>query len=69
MNNEVFDMVLKMCFKVMSEMPLRVFNWLQLKDGYNHITQTYNTTLHVVGEVKEFGMVKKLVEEMDKYGV
>lgn len=28
MNNEVFDMVLKMCFKVMSEMPLRVFNWL-----------------------------------------
>lgn len=63
LNSEVFDMVLKRCFKV-PQLALRVFNWLKLKDGFSHTTRTYNTMLHIAREAKEFGLVKKLVEEM-----
>ncbi|KAG4972761.1 hypothetical protein JHK82_029702 [Glycine max] len=56
--------MLKRCFKVVPELALRVFNWLKLKDGYSHTMQTYNTVLHIAGKAKEFGLVKKLVEEM-----
>lgn len=62
---EVFDRVLKRCFK-MPQLALRVFNWLKHKDGFSHTTQTYNTMLCIAGEAKEFGLVKKLVEEMDE---
>ncbi|KAL2326629.1 hypothetical protein Fmac_025687 [Flemingia macrophylla] len=68
LNSEVFDMVLKRCFK-MPQLALRVFNWLKVKDGFRHTTRTYNTMLFIAGEAKEFGLVKKLVEEMDEYGV
>ncbi|TKY53190.1 putative pentatricopeptide repeat-containing protein mitochondrial [Spatholobus suberectus] len=68
LRSEVFDMVLKRCFK-MPQLALRVFNWLKLKDGFSHTTPTYNTMLYIAGEAKEFGLVKKLVEEMDEYGV
>jgi len=68
LNVEVFDRVLKRCFK-MPYLGLRVFNWLKLKDGFRHTTQTYNTMLCLAGEGKEFGLVKKFVEEMDECGV
>lgn len=68
LNVEVFDRVLKRCFK-MPCLALRVFNWLKIKDGFSHTTQTYNTMLCIAGEAKEFGLVKKLVEEMDECGV
>ncbi|KAK7345203.1 hypothetical protein VNO77_15779 [Canavalia gladiata] len=68
LKNEVFDRVLKRCFK-MPQLALRVFNWLKLKDGFSHTTETYNTMLYIAGEAKELGLVKKLVEEMDEYQV
>ncbi|XP_061360840.1 putative pentatricopeptide repeat-containing protein At5g06400, mitochondrial [Gastrolobium bilobum] len=68
LKTEVFDSVLKRCFKV-PHLALRVFNWLKLKNGFSHTTQTYNTMLYIAGEAKEFGLVKKLVEEMDEYHV
>jgi pentatricopeptide repeat protein len=68
LNVEVFDRVLKRCFK-MPHLAFRVFNWLKLKDGFRHTTQTYNTMLCLAGEAKEFGLVKKLVEEMDECGL
>ncbi|KAG5063753.1 hypothetical protein JHK85_004936 [Glycine max] len=68
LNSEVFHMVLKRCFKV-PQLALRVFNWLKLKDGFSHTTRTYNTMLHIAREAKEFGLVKKLVEEMDECGI
>ncbi|QCE05298.1 putative pentatricopeptide repeat-containing protein At5g06400, mitochondrial [Vigna unguiculata] len=68
LNSEVFDMVLKRCFTV-PLLALRVFNWLKLKDGYSHTTQTYNTMLYIAGETKDFGLVKRLVEEMDECGI
>ncbi|RDX73744.1 putative pentatricopeptide repeat-containing protein, mitochondrial, partial [Mucuna pruriens] len=68
LRSEVFDMVLKRCFK-MPQLALRVFDWLKLKDGFCHTTGTYNTMLYIAGEAREFGLVKKLVEEMDEYGV
>ncbi|CAI8602326.1 unnamed protein product [Vicia faba] len=68
LNVEVFDRVLKRCFK-MPRLGLRVFDWLKVKDGFSHTTRTYNTMLCLAGEAKEFGLVKKLVEEMDECGV
>ncbi|CAK8571277.1 unnamed protein product [Lathyrus sativus] len=68
LNVEVFDRVLKRCFK-MPRLGLRVFNWLKVKDGFSHTTRTYNTMLCLAGEAKEFGLVKKLVEEMGECGV
>ncbi|CAJ1967309.1 unnamed protein product [Sphenostylis stenocarpa] len=68
LNSEVFDMVLKRCFRV-PLLALRVFNWLKFKDGYSHTTRTYNIMLYIAGEAKEFGLVKRLVEEMDDYGI
>ncbi|KAK7268127.1 hypothetical protein RIF29_20814 [Crotalaria pallida] len=70
LNPEVLDKVLKRCFKV-PHLALRVFNWVKLKGGLGigHKTQIYNTMLCVAGEAKEFGLVKKLVEEMDECGV
>ncbi|KAL9319325.1 hypothetical protein ACSQ67_015842 [Phaseolus vulgaris] len=68
LNSEVFDMVLKRCFKV-PQLAFRAFNWLKLKEGYSHTTQTCNTMLYIAGEAKEFGWVKRLVEEMDECGI
>ncbi|XP_027365195.1 putative pentatricopeptide repeat-containing protein At5g06400, mitochondrial [Abrus precatorius] len=68
LKSEVFDRVLKRCFK-MPQLAMRIFNWLKLKDGFSHTTQMYNTMLCIAGEAKEFGLVKKLVEEMDEYEV
>lgn len=68
LNVEAFDRVFKRCFK-MPHLGLRVFNWLKVKDGFSHTTHTYNTMLCLAGEAKEFGLVKKLAEEMDECGV
>ncbi|MED6208686.1 hypothetical protein PIB30_047591 [Stylosanthes scabra] len=65
---EVFDLVLKRCFKV-PQLALKAFDWVKNKEGFGHTTKTYNTMLWIAGEAKEFGMVNKLVEEMDECGI
>ncbi|RYR71483.1 hypothetical protein Ahy_A02g005741 isoform A [Arachis hypogaea] len=65
---EVFDMVLKRCFKV-PHLALTAFDWVKNKEGFSHTMKTYNTMLWIAGEAKEFGMVNKLVEEMDDCGI
>ncbi|OIW20131.1 hypothetical protein TanjilG_01904 [Lupinus angustifolius] len=69
-NPEVLDKVLKRCFKV-PQLALGFFNWVKLKGGlgFSHTTQTYNTMLCIAGEAKEFGLVKKFMEEMNEYEV
>ncbi|KAJ7971346.1 Pentatricopeptide repeat [Quillaja saponaria] len=62
---EIVEKVLKRCFKV-PKLALRFFNWVQLEDGFCHTTGTYNTMLYIAGDAKEFGLVEKLVEEMEK---
>ncbi|XLT84372.1 putative pentatricopeptide repeat-containing protein At5g06400, mitochondrial [Arachis duranensis] len=65
---EVFDMVLKRCFKV-PHLALRAFDWVKNKEGFSHTMKTYNTMLWIAGQAKEFGVVNKLVEEMDDCGI
>ncbi|OVA07197.1 Pentatricopeptide repeat [Macleaya cordata] len=63
-DSNIVDKVLKRCFKV-GHLALRFFNWVKLQNGYHHTTDTYNTMLYIAGEAKEFGLVEKLVEEME----
>ncbi|CAB4286996.1 unnamed protein product [Prunus armeniaca] len=65
LDSEIVDKVLKRCFKV-PHLALRFFNWVKLKEGFRHTTETYNTMLFIAGEAKEFAMVEKLVDEMGK---
>ncbi|XP_077225881.1 pentatricopeptide repeat (PPR) superfamily protein [Tasmannia lanceolata] len=60
----IVEKVLKRCFKV-RHLALRFFNWVKLRPGFRHTTETYNTMIYIAGEAKEFDLVKKLVEEMD----
>ncbi|KAK3021690.1 hypothetical protein RJ639_045782 [Escallonia herrerae] len=62
---EVVDKVLKRCFKV-PQLALRFFNWVKVRNGFFHNTQTYNTMIYVAGEAKEFRLVEELVEEMER---
>ncbi|KAL2340823.1 hypothetical protein Fmac_008763 [Flemingia macrophylla] len=39
-NSEVFDMVLKRCFKMPQKLALRVFHWLKVNDRFRHTTRT-----------------------------
>jgi pentatricopeptide repeat protein len=64
-DSEVVEKVLKRCFKV-PHLSLRFFNWVKLRDGFRHTTKTYNTMLSIAGEAREFQLVEKLVEEMEK---
>ncbi|XP_030484211.2 putative pentatricopeptide repeat-containing protein At5g06400, mitochondrial [Cannabis sativa] len=63
LNPEIVGKVLKRCFKV-PHLALRFFNWMKLKDGFDHTLETYNTMLYIAGEAKEFGLMETLVEEM-----
>ncbi|KAI3974546.1 hypothetical protein MKX01_020318 [Papaver californicum] len=63
-DSDIVDKVLKRCFKV-GHLAYRFFNWVKLQNGYHHITSTYNTMLYIAGEAKEFGLVDKLVKEME----
>ncbi|XP_042511456.1 putative pentatricopeptide repeat-containing protein At5g06400, mitochondrial isoform X1 [Macadamia integrifolia] len=62
---EIVEKVLKRCFKVRG-LALRFFNWVKHRAGFNHTTGTYNTMIFIAGEGKEFDLVEKLVEEMEK---
>lgn len=61
---EIVEKVLKRCFKV-PHLALRFFNWVKLRDGFCHTTETYHTMIYIAGEAKEFGVVEELVEEME----
>ncbi|KAM1306254.1 hypothetical protein ACFX2H_008666 [Malus domestica] len=66
LDSDIVDKVLKRCFKV-PHLAWRFFNWVKLKEGFCHTTKTYNTMLSIAGDAKEFGMVEKLMEEMEKH--
>lgn len=63
---EVVDKVLKRCFKV-PNLALRFFDWVKFRYGFCHTTNIYNTLLIIAGEAKKFGLVEKLVEEMEEH--
>ncbi|XP_004303385.1 PREDICTED: putative pentatricopeptide repeat-containing protein At5g06400, mitochondrial [Fragaria vesca subsp. vesca] len=65
LDSEIVDNVLKRCFKV-PHLALRFFDWVKMREGFCHTTKIYNTVLCIAGDVKEFGMVEKLVEEMER---
>ncbi|PIN05261.1 hypothetical protein CDL12_22201 [Handroanthus impetiginosus] len=62
---EVVEKVLKRCFKV-PHLALRFFNWVKLRDGFRHSTDTFNTMISIAGEAKDFDLVEELVAEMEK---
>ncbi|KAI3898438.1 hypothetical protein MKX03_001336 [Papaver bracteatum] len=64
LDSDIVDKVLKRCFKV-GHLAYRFFNWVKLQNSYYHTTSTYNTMLYIAGEAKEFGLVDKLVQEME----
>ncbi|XP_057794697.1 putative pentatricopeptide repeat-containing protein At5g06400, mitochondrial [Salvia miltiorrhiza] len=64
-SEEVVVNVLKKCFKV-PHLALRFFNWVKLREGFRHTTNTFNVMINVAGEAEEFGLVEELVEEMGK---
>ena len=66
-DSEVVEKVLKRCFKV-PHLALRFFNWVKFRNGGCHTTRTYNTMLYIAGEAKEFGLVEKLIGEMEEKG-
>lgn len=68
LNPEIVENVLKRCFKV-PHLAMKFFKWVKLKHGFCHTTKIYNTMLRIAGEAKEFGLVKKLVQEMDEYSL
>ncbi|KAL3536005.1 hypothetical protein ACH5RR_004466 [Cinchona calisaya] len=63
-NMDIVEKVLKRCFKV-PQLALRFFNWVKLKEGFSHSTETYNTMIYIAGEAKNFELVEVLLEEME----
>lgn len=64
-NDEIVEGVLKRCSRV-PRLAFGFFNWVKLKTGFDHTTETYNTMINIAGGSKEFGLVEELVEEMGK---
>ncbi|KAL5999270.1 hypothetical protein ACLOJK_040720 [Asimina triloba] len=62
-NAEIVEKVLKRCFKV-GHLALRFFNWVKLRPGFHHTTETFNTMIYIAGEARQFNMAEKLLEEM-----
>ncbi|XVE75841.1 hypothetical protein DITRI_Ditri12bG0123800 [Diplodiscus trichospermus] len=62
---EIVEKVLKRCFKV-PHLAFRFFNWVKLREGFCCTTETFNTMLYIGGEAKEFGLVEKILEEMEE---
>ncbi|XP_031103956.1 putative pentatricopeptide repeat-containing protein At5g06400, mitochondrial [Ipomoea triloba] len=60
----IVEMVLKRCFKV-PHLALRFFNWVKSVEGFSHSTETYNVMIYMAAEAKDFGLVDKLLEEME----
>ncbi|WOL08934.1 hypothetical protein Cni_G17687 [Canna indica] len=64
-SSDVVEKVLKRCFKV-SHLALRFFNWVTLQPNFCLTTETYNVMIFIAGEARDFGLVEKLVDAMDK---
>ncbi|XVF76051.1 hypothetical protein PTKIN_Ptkin13bG0235600 [Pterospermum kingtungense] len=62
---EIVEKVLKRCFKV-PHLAFRFFNWVKLREGFCYATETFNTMLYICGEAREYGLVEKLLEEMEE---
>ena len=67
LDSEVVEKVLKRCFKV-PQLALRFFSWVKFRNGSCYTTRTYNTMLYIAGESKDFGLVEKLIGEMEEKG-
>ncbi|KAJ8630926.1 hypothetical protein MRB53_024249 [Persea americana] len=63
-DSDIVEKVLKRCFKV-GHLAHRFFNWVKVRPGFRHTTETYNTMIYIAGEAKEFNLVEKLIDEMD----
>ncbi|KAE8664190.1 putative pentatricopeptide repeat-containing protein [Hibiscus syriacus] len=61
---EIVEKVLKRCFKV-PHLAFRFFNWVKVREGFSYTTEVFNTMLYVSGEAKGFGLVEKILEEME----
>lgn len=64
-SEEVIVNVLKKCFKV-PRLASRFFDWVKSREGFQHTTNTFTAMIKVAGKAKEFGLVEKLVEDMEK---
>ncbi|XP_039059071.1 putative pentatricopeptide repeat-containing protein At5g06400, mitochondrial [Hibiscus syriacus] len=61
---DIVEKVLKRCFKV-PHLAFRFFNWVKVRQGFRYTTELFNTILYVSGEAKEYGLVEKILEEME----
>ncbi|KAE8664187.1 putative pentatricopeptide repeat-containing protein [Hibiscus syriacus] len=61
---EIVEKVLKRCFKV-PHLAFRFFNWVKVREGFSYTTEVFNTMLYVSGEAKGFGLLEKILEEME----
>ncbi|GMI65757.1 hypothetical protein like AT5G06400 [Hibiscus trionum] len=61
---EIVEKVLKRCFKV-PHLAFRFFNWVKVREGFRYTTEVSNTMLYVSGQAKEYGLIEKLLEEME----
>lgn len=62
---EIVEKVLKRCFKV-RRLALWFFDWVKLRPGFCHTTETYNAMIYMAGEAGDFDLVEKLVSEMNE---
>ncbi|KAF7804213.1 putative pentatricopeptide repeat-containing protein [Senna tora] len=63
---EIVEKVLKRSFRL-PQLAIKFFERVKFKDGFSPTTEIYNTVLCIAGEAKEFRLVDKLVQEMEKY--
>ncbi|KAG0474233.1 hypothetical protein HPP92_016090 [Vanilla planifolia] len=61
---EIVENALKRCFKF-GKLAIRFFEWVKHQPRFCHTTEIYNTVIYIACEEGEFGMVEKLMEEMD----
>ncbi|KMZ74368.1 putative Pentatricopeptide repeat-containing protein [Zostera marina] len=47
---------------------LGFFNWLRYQPGFKHDDYTYTTMIGILGKAKQFGCIRKLLEEMVRDG-
>ncbi|OMO68649.1 hypothetical protein COLO4_29516 [Corchorus olitorius] len=62
---EIVEKVLKRCFRF-PQLAFRFFNWVKLREGFCHTTETFNTMLSIAGEAKEYRLVENVLGEMEE---
>lgn len=62
---EIVEKVLKRCFKE-PDLVVRFFEFVRKRDEFIGTSEIYNTMLYIAGEARKFGLVDKLVDEMER---